>query len=258
MFYNIARRGDLKPVIWLSGILATGYALNHVATAMLFDGKSFSEHVTFQYVLWSVACIAIIATIVLAKIVTNTRLYWVSKCAIILLCIDLFGNGLMHIDQNVIGLNSFAEPNNNWSTDHWMLWSWYSIQSNFNNALMLVVLFLPVGIEGSLMRQANNVRKVFKSLLNGFNFFRFIGGLNAAHNRVGVIQDMIDAMPLEQQHQAQSLLNSAKELLYRQDETGVDHLEGVNLLLDGAAHVALHAPAKQGSQHLAVLTTKGR
>lgn len=109
------------------------------------------------------------------------------------------------------------------------------------------------------MSKAFNIKKVFKSLLNGFNFFRFVGGLNTAYNRVDVIQDMIDAMPVDQRDQAQSLLGSAKELLYRQDETGVDHLEGAHLLLDAAAHVALHYPASDPEQTLQALNaTKSR
>jgi len=60
MIYNIARRSDLKPLIWLAAILATVYALNHSVTAYLFDGKSFKEHMTFQYVLWGSACTLIV------------------------------------------------------------------------------------------------------------------------------------------------------------------------------------------------------
>lgn len=123
---------------------------------------------------------------------------------------------------------------------------------------MLTLLFFPVGLEIGFMRQTTNIEKAFKSLLNGFNLFRFIGGLNNAYNRVDVIQDMIDAMPTEQQAQPQSLLCSAKELLHRQDETDVDHLDGVNLLLDAAAHVALHHPAAAQTQYATTLNAKSR
>ena len=258
MFYNIARRIDLKPIIWLAGVLAAVYALNHIATALLFDGKTFSQHVTFQYVLWSMACMLIMLAMLVFKVVTQMRLYWVTWAVFTLLAVDILGNALMHIDQNIMGLNDFGAPNIVWSQDRWWLWYWYSAQSNINNVLMLTVLFLPVGMEVNLMKQVDNIKKVFKSLLNGFNFFRFVGGLNTAYSRVDVIQDMIDAMPAEQRTQAQSLLGSAKELLYRQDETGVDHLEGVNLLLDAAAHVALHNSAATSMQPVPVLNAKSR
>lgn len=258
MIYNIVRRGDLKPVIWLAAILAAVYALNHTATAFLFDGRTFREHVTFQYILWSGACLLIVLSVLAFRFVTNTRLYWVTYVVFIALAIDVLGNVLMHVDQNIVGLNDLGSPNLFWSKDRWWLWYWYSAQSNINNAVMLTVLFLPVGMEINLMKQTSNIKKVFKSLLNGFNFFRFVGGLNTAYNRVDVIQDMIDAMPAEQRPQAQSLLVSAKELLYRQDETGVDHLEGAHLLLDAAAHVALHCPAPSYTQSVPALNAKSR
>lgn len=106
------------------------------------------------------------------------------------------------------------------------------------------------------MRQASNVRRVFKSLLNGFNFFSGIGGLNGAYNRVAVITDMIDAMHESERHQARNFLTSAQELIYRMDETGQCHLEGINLLLDAAAHCAMHCPAANTSIQTA-LQTKG-
>ncbi|MCD1597854.1 hypothetical protein [Rheinheimera aquimaris] len=258
MLYNIARRKDLKPIIWLAGILAVVYALNHGTTACLFDGKSFRQHVTFQYILWSGACALIVVAALAFRFATNTRLYWVTYAVFFVLAIDVLGNVLMHVDQNVVGLNDWGEPNLLWSKDRWWLWYWYSAQSNINNAVMLTLLFVPVGLEIGFMKQTTNIKKVFKSLLNGFNFFRFIGGVNNAYNRVDVIQDMINAMPIEQQAQAQSLLCSAKELLYRQDETGVDHLDGVNLLLDAAAHVALHHPATAQAQYATALNAKSR
>ena len=256
MLYNIARRSDLKPVIWLAGILAVCYAFNHAVTAAAFDGKPFSEHVTFQYILWSAACLLIILSVLATKLITNTRLYWVAKLVIVLLCVDIIGNVLMHVDQNIVGLNDFGAPNINWDSDRWGLWYWYSVQSNINNALMFSVLFFPVGVEGSLMRQASNVKRVFKSLLNGFNFFSGIGGLNGAYNRLAVITDMIDAMPVHERGQALGLLVSAQELIYRMDETDTCHLDGINLLLDGAAHCSMHCPAATAPVEVA-LQTKG-
>lgn len=257
MLYNIARRKDLKPVIWLAAMLAAVYALNHTATAFLFDGRTFREHVTFQYILWSGACALIVLTVLLFRLATNTRLYWVTYVVFGVLAIDVTGNALMHVDQNIVGLNDWGDPNLLWSKDRWWLWYWYSAQSNINNAIILTALFLPVGLDVK-MSKAVNIKRVFKSLLNGFNFFRFVGGLNTAYNRVDVIQDLIDAMPVEQRAQAQSLLGSAKELLYRQDETGVDHLDGAHLLLDAAAHVALHHPATSHTQTVPALNAKSR
>ncbi|GAB2933714.1 hypothetical protein GCM10027181_36090 [Rheinheimera gaetbuli] len=256
MVYNIARRSDLKPVIWLAGILTVCYAVNHAVTAAVFDGKAFSEHITFQYVLWSAACGFIVAAVLLAKVLTSTRLYWMAKVVIGLLCVDTAGNILMHVDQNIVALNDWGPLNNDWANDRWALWYWYSAQSNINNALMLSVLFFPVGVEGALMRQANNIKRVFKSLLNGFNFFSGIGGLNGAYNRITVITDMIEAMPESERHQASNFLTSAQELIYRMDETGQCHLEGINLLLDAAAHCAMHCPASASSTNIA-LQTKG-
>ncbi|MDX1536407.1 hypothetical protein [Arsukibacterium sp.] len=258
MIYNIARRADLKPLIWLAAILAAVYALNHSVTAYLFDGKSFREHMTFQYVLWGSACTLIVIAAIAYRYLTNTRLYWVTYVVFAVLAVDILGNALMHIDQNIMGLNDWGDPNVLWSKDRWWLWYWYSAQSNVNNAIILAVLFLPVGMESGVMKQSANIKRVFKSLFNGFNFFWFIGGLNAAYNRIDVIQDMIDAMPESERPQALSFLASAKELLYRQDETGIDHLSGANLLLDAAAHVALHHPAAQPTHSLSAVTAKGR
>lgn len=257
MFYNIARRKDLKPIIWLAGVLAVVYALNHITTALLFDGKTFRQHVTFQYVLWSIACMLIMLVMLVFKVVTQMRLYWVTYAVFALLAVDILGNVLMHIDQNIMGLNNFGAPNIVWSQDRWWLWYWYSAQSNINNCLMLAVLFLPVGMESGLKMQ-NNIRKVFKSLLNGFNFFRYVGGVNTAYNRIAVIQDMINAMPLAEQEHASSLLMSAQELLYRQDETGIDHLDGIHLLLDAAAHYALHHSTASTGQYATALNAESR
>ena len=108
------------------------------------------------------------------------------------------------------------------------------------------------------LKMQNNIRKAFKSLLNGFNFLRMGGGLNAAYNRLEVIQDMIKAMPPAEREEASSLLVSAKELLYRHDETDVCHLNAIHLLLDGAAHIALHCPTSSDLSYSGHLTAKSR
>ncbi|MEE2025020.1 hypothetical protein [Alkalimonas mucilaginosa] len=258
MFYNMARRPDLKAVTILAGLLAAGYAITHWVTAELFDGRSYHEHITFQYILWGGACLAIIALILSIRPVQQLRLYWVHWTVILLLAIDVLGNILMHLDQNIVGLNTLAEPNLNWSTDSWWLWYWYSAQSNINNALILALLFVPVGMESKLMSQPKNIKKLFKSLIQGFNILTFLNSQQSVMNRMDVIQDMIDALPHAERSEAQSLLFSAKELTYRMDETGQEHYEAITLLLDAAAHCASHISAHDANTALLITKAKSR
>ncbi|MEE2000034.1 hypothetical protein QWY20_01100 [Alkalimonas sp. MEB108] len=117
---------------------------------------------------------------------------------------------------------------------------------------------MPVVMESQLMSQSKNIRKLFKSLIQGFNILSFLNSKQSVMNRMDVIQDMIDALPPAERREAQSLLFSAKELAYRMDETGQEHYEAITLLLDAAAHCASHISAHDANTALIITKAKSR
>ncbi len=232
--YNLRLRPDVKPIVNLALALAIGFVLTFYVTRAMFEGLQPSQQVTFQYLLWCAACVGIAMTVIAVQSLKNFRAFWQVRLVLILLTTDAAGNFLMHLDQNVVGLNDLGPPNSAWS-DRWWLWYLYSTVSNLNNAIYGLILFLPVGMELGLKM---TYRKLLKQLSSAANFFV----CSDVERRIVCINDMLNTLPTtESKAAAQQALISAKELLYRADETGQDHSGSINLLLDFAALIAVES-----------------
>ncbi|WP_337840524.1 hypothetical protein [Rheinheimera sp.] len=230
LFAYVYRR-DIRSNLITSAVVLMVFIINHFATKELLSGLRYKEQIEIQYHLWAIACIAISGLTLGVHYVMNCRLLWAAKFIACLMLGEAAFNLIMHIDQNWVGLNDLGAANSSWKKDYWWLWSWYSAQSNIDNALMVTALLLPVSYRGKRLGM-DAFKNWFKNALN------FNARSADSYARIEVVTELACSADAERRAYALELIRSAKELLARQDETSIDHRKAVSALIDAAAYIS--------------------
>ncbi len=226
--YGYIRRRDLRSNSLSGLVLILVFCINHYASGVLLSGLRNSEQIEIQYHIWSTACLAIAGGILLAHLALNLRMLWPAKAIVALMLFEAGFNLVMHCDQNWVGLNDFGDANRNWR-DKWWLWTWYSAQSNIDNFLMALAFLMPVSLRGKTAMDA------FKGWVK--HVFTF--GFNQSNHklRIANLEELAYTVEPERQYKALALLESARELLHREDETLVDHSLAITAILDAVCYI---------------------
>lgn len=227
--FGMVMRRDLRSNSLTALIVLVVFLVNHYASAQMLSGLKYSAQVGIQYHIWTTACLAIAGGVLIGHISFNLRMLWPAKCIVVLMCFEAFFNLAMHVDQNWIGLNDFGPANSSWRNDKWWLWTWYSAQSNIDNFLMVLAFLMPVSLRGKTAMDALKgwVKNVFALSFTQSNH----------KQRISTLEELAYSADPERQAYALSLLESARELLHREDETLQDHSPAITALLDAASYV---------------------
>lgn len=227
--YGYIRRRDLRSNSLSVLVVLLVFVVNHYASGQLLAGLKYSEQIGIQYQIWSTACLAIAGGILLGHVALNLRMLWPAKFIAALMLFEALFNLTMHADQNWVGLNDWGLANNSWRADKWWLWTWYSAQSNIDNFLMAMAFLMPVSLRGKTAMDAFKgwVKQVFTFSFNQSN-----------HKlRIATLEELAYTVDPERQYKALALLESARELMHREDETLVDHSLAITAILDAVCFI---------------------
>lgn len=253
--YNLRYRPDFRPMSFVALSLAIGYAVTQYLSHLAFAGKTFAQQMQFQYLLWAACCAAIAVLIILFHAKNKYRRFWPVKVVLALLVVDAASNLVMHVDQVLMGLNDFGEPNSNWKQDYWWLWTAYSVISNLNNGVYAIVLFVPVSFAGGIVNKL--IRQITADIqrLMSFSLLK----PTSVYSRLSVVLDLVNSMPNgPEKTAAKDALAGSIELMARQDETGLNFECSAHMLISVAAEIALRTdtnikvrrPAAAASLHI--------
>lgn len=226
--FGYIRRRDLRSNSLSALVVLLVFVVNHYASSKLLTDALYSTF-TVQYQIWAAACLAIAGGILVGHLAMNLRMLWPAKAIVALMFFEAAFNLVMHTDTNWVALNDWSRVNDDYINDGWWLWTWYSAQSNIDNFLMALVFLMPVSLRGRTAMDAFKgwVKQVFAFSFNQSN-----------HKlRIATLEELAYTVEPELQYKALALLESARELMHREDETLVDHSLAITAILDAVCFI---------------------
>ncbi|MCY7294289.1 hypothetical protein [Alteromonas sp. a30] len=262
--YNQSFRPEHKPITHFALFAAVIFALAHLAFSQWI--AFLHEPIKIHYLYLAFSALVLAVTPLIYNRIRGFVFHWQLKLAMGLLVFDLILTFLVHIDRNVIALNTGVGVNYERGSA-WWLWDVRTILSHLFNTIIFVSLFLPVGLftknksteEADInfngeyanidnvipMPQTPSSNLVKLSIGNGFRTLSteaYLKEVDQAYNRVEAIQDLIHAMPEgDKKITASQFVFTASELITEQDHSKTDYIQSINLLCDKARDLALYS-----------------
>ncbi|UAA38033.1 hypothetical protein KIH87_15245 [Paraneptunicella aestuarii] len=228
--YNFYFRKEYKPVLHMSLVLACTFAVSKVIYSQFILPQ---EHLlSIYYLYWAAACGFIILCLVVDHHIQGFVFHWPAKLAISLLLIEIVLHLSLHIDRNIVALNSALQPNRELESA-WWLWTVRSIFVNLDNAVILMSVLLPF--------------KAFRSELDIYKTEYSSVQMDKVFKRIHMLEDIIFIMPDgNNKTDAYQCIESARFLLEQWGIGGEErrHLYSANVLCDRARTLALYVGGK--------------
>lgn len=222
--YNLYLRKEYRPIIHLSLVLAATYSLTKIFYSQVVVPQDNIVEVYYLY--WAGASVFIAATIAIDHQIKNYAFHWPAKLAITLLLVEALLHVAVHIDRNIVSLNSSALPNNH-IDNAWWLWGLRNFLLVVDNFFILASLVFPF--------------KAFRSVDDIYKHKFGSSEMQRAFKRVDLLEKIIYIMPnsLKKAH-AYQCVQSARFLLEQWGSKGEDrqHLYSANTLCDRARYLA--------------------
>lgn len=262
--YNYCFRPEHKPITHFALFASVIFAFAHITYSQWL--AYLYEPIKIHYIYLAVSTLVLITLAFVYNKMRGFVFHWQIKLAIGLLLLELLLTIMVHIDRNLIAINSGIGVN--YERDKaWWLWDIRTILSHLNNVIILTSLFLPVGLftktedekddsNVDFQKDYSDIENVVPfassqpqdqvklSTCNGFRTLssdKYIKEVDSAYNRVEAIQDLIRAMP-DGKNKATALqfAYTASELITEHDQSKVDYIQSITLLCDRARDLALY------------------
>lgn len=223
--YNFYFRNEQKPIFYLALLMAGSLGVSQYVYSnwLLFQ----NDLVEIYYLYWAMAsCCIVFAMFVTTKLCRHVFL-WPISLAMCLHLMEVVLNITVHIDRNIVALNSSLVANTDLSQS-WWLWGVRNSLINFNNVLILATTVVPLSL--------------FSNTAQKFSRYYSSAYMEQSFRRIKTLRELVWVMPDGiTKDNAWQCLESAELLLMQWNGNGEDrsHVYCANLLCDRARVLAL-------------------